>query len=94
MLVWMVSRGGRFAMRRQLLFLAVFATVGLMGCNRFVGPVESRQQKLGRVEVRPDGTRRSIDEQKIVGRERFAVSEDDYRIGPKGYIDRPSPIGR
>ena len=27
-------------------------------------------------------------------RERLAVTEDDIRIGPKGYIDRPSPTGR
>ena len=35
-----------------------------------------------------------IPEQKVRGRERFAISEDDYRIGPRGFIDRPSPIGR
>jgi hypothetical protein len=78
-------------MRRRLLFLAVLAVIG---CNRFAGPIETRQQMGGRVEFAPDGTRRSIEEQKLIGRERFAITEDDYRIGPKGYIDRPSPTGR
>lgn len=77
-------------MRRRLMLLSVLA---LVGCNRFSGPLETRQ--LGRPDgYAPDGTRYSLDEQKKRGRERLAVSEDDYRIGPKGYIDRPSPIGR
>lgn len=77
-------------MRRRLLFLSLIA---LVGCNRFTGPLETRQ--LGRVDGRaPDGTRYTIDEQKQRGRERLAISEDDFRIGPKGYIDRPSPTGR
>jgi hypothetical protein len=82
-------------MRRRLLLLAL---VGLAGCTRFSGPLETRQ--LGRAdpyELGPDGDRRplySIAEQQQRGRERLAITEDDFRIGPKGYIDRPSPIGR
>lgn len=72
-------------MRRRLFVLGLIA---LTGCNRFSGPVETRQ--MGRADA-PGYT---IDEQKKRGRERLAVSEDDYRIGPKGYIDRPSPTGR
>jgi hypothetical protein len=72
-------------MRRRLLLLAVIA---LAGCNRFTGPLETRQ--LGRA----DDPGYTIDEQQKRGRERLSISEDDYRIGPKGYIDRPSPIGR
>jgi hypothetical protein len=75
-------------MRRRLLVLAVFAVTGLAGCNRFTGPLETRQ--LGRADA-PGYT---IEEQKKRGRERLAITEDDYRIGPKGYIDRPSPTGR
>ena len=72
-------------MRRRLLLLAVIA---LAGCNRFTGPLETRQ--LGRADA-PGYT---LDEQQKRGRERLSISEDDFRIGPKGYIDRPSPTGR
>ena len=72
-------------MRRRMLVLGMIA---LVGCNRFSGPLETRQ--MGRADA-PGYT---IDEQKKRGRERLAVSEDDYRIGPKGFIDRPSPTGR
>jgi hypothetical protein len=41
-----------------------------------------------------DGQRYTIEEQQRRGRERLAITEDDFRIGPKGYIDRPSPTGR
>lgn len=73
-------------MRGRLLVLVVIA---LAGCNRFTGPAETRE-KVGRV----DAPGYSINEQKVRGRERLAISEDDYRIGPKGFIDRPSPTGR
>ena len=72
-------------MRRRLLLLAVIA---LTGCSRYSGPLETRQ--MGRA----DAPGYNIDEQKVRGRERLAISEDDFRIGPKGYIDRPSPTGR
>jgi hypothetical protein len=70
-----------------LLFLAAF------GCNRFAGPLAVRQ--MGRVEgPTPDGGRYTIPEQEQRGRERLTVLEDDIRIGPKAYADRPSPTGR
>ena len=72
-------------MRRRLLLLCVLA---LAGCGRFSGPLESRQQG------RADAPGYNIEEQKVRGRERLAIPEDDFRIGPKGYIDRPSPTGR
>lgn len=72
-------------MRRRLLLLSVLA---LAGCGRYAGPLESRQQG------RADAPGYSIEEQKVRGRERLSISEDDFRIGPKGYIDRPSPTGR
>ena len=72
-------------MRRRLLLLGVLA---LAGCSRYSGPLESRQQG------RADAPGYNIDEQKVRGRERLSISEDDFRIGPKGYIDRPSPTGR
>jgi hypothetical protein len=82
-------------MRRFLLLLAVIA---LTGCNRFTGPLETRQ--MGRAdpqEVLPNGDKRpiyNIEDQKLRGRERYAIPEDDISIGPKTYADRPSPIGR
>jgi len=78
-------------MRRRLLFLAVIA---LTGCNRFTGPLETRQ--MGRVDPKDEYGRPlyTIDEQKLRGRERLAITEDDFRIGPNGYISRPSPTGR
>lgn len=81
-------------MRRLSLLLFLLALVASVGCNRFLGPRETRQ--LDRVDPTDVKGRPvySIDEQKKRGRERLAVSEDDFRIGPKGYIDRPSPIGR
>lgn len=72
-------------MRRRLLVLSLIA---LAGCGRYSGPLESRQ--MGRA----DAPGYDISEQKQRGRERLAISEDDYRIGPKGFIDRPSPTGR
>jgi hypothetical protein len=78
-------------MRRRLLLLAALAVVG---CNRFTGPLESRQ--TGRADPRDERGNPvfSIDEQKMRGRERLAIPEDDFRIGPKTYSDRPSPTGR
>ncbi len=77
-------------MRRRLFVLTLIA---LAGCGRYSGPLENRQ--LGRADGRsPDGTAFTIEEQKVRGRERLSVTEDDFRIGPKGYIDRPSPTGR
>lgn len=77
-IIRMISRWGCLAV----------GLVVLMGCNRFLGPREVRQ--LGR----PDAPGYTIEEQQRRGRERLTVIEDDFRIGPKTYADRPSPIGR
>lgn len=78
-------------MRRRL--VPLLCLVALAGCNRFLGPRETRQLDPVNAPA-PDGSRYTIEEQKKRGRERLAVTEDDYRIGPKAFIDRPSPIGR
>ncbi len=72
-------------MRSRLLVLALIAVTG---CGRSSGPLETRQ--LGRA----DAPGHDISEQQKRGRERLSISEDDFRIGPRGYIDRPSPTGR
>jgi hypothetical protein len=36
----------------------------------------------------------TISEQERRGRARYTILEDDIRIGPKTYSDRPSPTGR
>lgn len=83
-------------MCRRLVLLTCL--VALVGCNRFSGPLETR--RMGKVDPQerlPNGDTRpvySIAEQQERGRERLAITEDDYRIGPNGYISRPSPIGR
>jgi len=79
-------------MRRKLL-VAVPLFLAALGCTRFAGPLAVRQ--MGRVEgPAPDGGRYTIPEQEQRGRERLTILEDDPRIGPKAYADRPSPTGR
>jgi hypothetical protein len=85
-------------MRRRLLLAAVLGLIVCAGCTRFSGPLETRH--MGRADpyaIGPDCDRRpfyTIPEQEQRGRERLAIPEDDFRIGPKTYADRPSPIGR
>ena len=68
-----------------VLFLAV---VCLSGCRNIAGPREARQKP------KPDLPEYAIEEQERRARDKFAIPEDDRRIGPSGYIDRPSPTGR
>ncbi len=85
-------------MRRQLLLVAILVLLASAGCTRFSGPLETR--RLGRAdpyEVGPDAERRplyTLPEQQLRGRERLAIPEDDFRIGPRTFSDRPSPTGR
>lgn len=76
-------------MRRTQILAALFLiAVSSVGCNRFAGPVAVRQ--MGRA----DAPGYSIAQQEQRGRERYTILEDDIRIGPKAYADRPSPTGR
>ena len=83
-------------MRRLL--IPVFLLISSTGCYRFAGPIAVRN--MGPADpyaIGPDGERRpyyTIPEQERRGRARLAITEDDWAIGPKGYIDRPSPTGR
>ena len=73
-------------MRRYLILLTLF--LSSVGCTRFAGPVAVRH--MGRADA-PGYT---IPQQEQRGRERYTILEDDIRIGPKAYADRPSPTGR
>lgn len=73
-------------MRRAIILSALLLTG--IGCTRFAGPLAVRHSGPA---VAPDYT---IPEQERRGRERHTIFEDDPRIGPKTYADRPSPTGR
>lgn len=86
-----MTRTGKLA----LLLLAV-ASAGT-GCRNFDTPRSLRGTP------KPDdpmyGTREyggasgnSIAEQERRGRARFGIGEDDFRVGPKTYSDRPDPV--
>jgi hypothetical protein len=81
------ARGEVPPVRRFLLLLAL-TWLGVAGCTRYAGPLAVRQ--MGRA----DAPGYSIAEQEVRGRERLTITEDDWRIGPKAYIDRVSPTGR
>jgi hypothetical protein len=74
-------------MRRFVIAAVVLGCCGL-GCSQFRGPVETRHLP------RADAPGYTIEEQQRRGRERLSITEDDYAIGPKAFIDRPTPIGR
>jgi hypothetical protein len=80
--------------RRLLLSIALLAPFGLTACSRFAGPLETR--RMGPVAPKDDEGRPiySISEQKARGRERLAIPEDDFRIGPNVYLNGVSPTGR
>lgn len=74
-------------MTRTILILGL-GLVGLSGCRNIAGPLEARDKP------KADLPWLSIEEQQRRGRDKYAIPEDDPRIGPSLGIDRPSPIGR
>lgn len=74
-------------MTRTLLLLGL-GLMSLTGCRTIAGPFEARSKP------KPDLPGYTIEEQERRGRDKFATFEDDRRIGPPTYIDRPSPTGR
>ncbi len=68
--------------------LVAMALASLIGCKGF-----DRQRDL---RGRPDLPELTIEEQQARGRARYANHEDDFRVGPRTYTDRPSPtaVGR
>jgi hypothetical protein len=56
------------------------------GCGGFDTP------RMLRGTPRPDQPGLSIEEQERRGRARYGIAEDDFRIGPKTFVDRPDPV--
>jgi hypothetical protein len=73
-------------MRRSLVLLVL--VLSSAGCTRFAGPIAVRNSGPA------DAPGYSLEEQERRGRERYTILEDDIRIGPKTFSDRPSPTGR
>jgi hypothetical protein len=68
------------------LLLLVCATVA--GCKNFDGPCAAWRKP------RHDQPGLSIEEQERRARDKFAIPEDDFRVGPNNMSSRPTPAGR
>ena len=81
--------------RRALLMIPILA---LAACARYEGPREVYQKNRAgdRADLRNNKGEPvySIGEQKQRGRERLTTIEDDARLYPNGYVDRPGGVGR
>ena len=77
-------------MRRTLTILIPMML--LAGCTRYEGPREVYQKVRG--GDRADLPGYTIPEQRARARERNTFIEDDPRVLPPGYVDRPGGIGR
>ena len=76
-------------MTRKALLLTLFlAPLSGVGCGMIDTP------RTLRGSPKPDRPDLSIEEQQRNGRARYGIPEDDYRIGPKTFDDRPSASGR
>ena len=74
--------------RTWMLGLTLLTLAGSVGCNRdFYTPRELRGTP------RPDQPNLTIPQQERLGRARYGLHEDDFRVGPKTYTDRPDPTG-
>ena len=70
-------------MRRSLLFSLVL----LAGCQNSQGSLGYNRPS------RVDDPMLSIEEQKVLGRERYSYIEDD-KLAPRTFVDRPGVNGR
>lgn len=68
--------------------LILMALLGLTGCKGFDRPRDLRKME------RPDLPEYTIEEQQRRARAKYGIPEDDRRLYPNGYVDRPSPTGR
>lgn len=83
-------------MTRTATLLGLLLVAGLTGCRSNGGdaPRGFDTPRTLRGSERPDRPDLSIEEQQRRGRARYAVPEDDVRIEPKSFVDRPGPSGR
>ena len=72
--------------RKLLVAWAVLAGLAPVGCRNFDTPRTLRGSE------RPDRPDLSIEEQERRGRARYGLHEDDFRVGPRTFTDRPSPV--
>jgi hypothetical protein len=77
----------RLAVTRTILLLYIVLLCA-SGCQHIAGPREAR------LKPKPDLPWYTIEEQERRARDKHAIPEDDWRIGPATFIDRPSPTGR
>lgn len=73
-------------LRKVALLLVVVS--GLTGCKGYDRPRDLRKME------KPDLPEYTIEEQQRRARAKYGLSDDNPRIYPNGYIDRPSPTGR
>lgn len=77
-------------MRRTIPLVVPFL-LAVLGCNRFIGPIEAR--KYDRADaLGPDGRPYSIEQQELRSHARYAIPADDFRYGPSIGVDRIDPI--
>ncbi len=74
-------------MARTLIALTL-AVAGLapVGCRGFDTPRDLRGTE------KPDRVDLPIEEQYRRGRARYGLHEDDFRVGPRTFTDRPDPV--
>jgi hypothetical protein len=72
--------------------------LALTACSRYEGPREVYQKTRAgdRADLRDNkgDPVYTIGEQKQRGRERYTTIDDDTRLYPNGYADRPGGVGR
>jgi hypothetical protein len=80
---------------RRLVLLVLPLVMTLAGCsNRFMGPLEVTRTKDRADAPDPWGRPYSIEQQEARGRERYAIVQDDFRVGPPIPADQIGPTGR
>jgi hypothetical protein len=72
----------------KLIAVLALISLGQMGCSTIDGIRDNKRKP------RPDLPELSIEEQMRRGRNKYAIPEDDWRIGPPTGNGQPSPIGR
>jgi len=72
----------------RAIMIACVGMMALSGCCNIAGPFETWKKP------KPDLPGYTIEEQRRRARDKYALQEEDWRVGPDGYADKPSPTGR